>query len=857
MIYKFCVLITVCAAIFFRADIGHAVNESMDVVLVMDSSGSMKKTDPLSLRIPAAKLFISLLKERDRAGVISFSDKAYPIIHLTPANNAENKDPLFNAAEKITSDELYTNLHDELSKGFESLSQDNKTERARIIVLMSDGMMDVGDPDMDAELINTIRDELSVLLEESGVKVFTIAFTRQSDTLLLEKISKRTGGFYNLALKDKDFHLIFTSIFESLKSPEMLPISNNGFLVDGSVEEVTIVATKDEPDTFIKLNSPDGHAYSSTSKKNAIEWFVSNKFDMITVTEPVEGRWEILFSTGKNNKAYIITNLKLISNFNKLYSTFGEPMDVKIWLEKDGSPLIEQEILNKIELYIELTDPEGKTTRLKPFSTGDGTYARRIAPFTAGNYKMRIVAQGKTFQREKIFVFNIANSQESKEDVKAAWSKKKKLEQNSVKENPRVEENTAEMSWTSVLSKFALINLIVGSIIFVYIKRKNLNNINMSKLRKLKTSQLRKAPKEEETGKVEGPEEEDKNIADPGEENKEKEAGETGEAEQAKEVALETVEEPPADKLVSEDTGTDAQEQKEEDKQKNKIAERKQENESKHEVRLDDVEQGEDTSEADDMNEKAEIMPEENNEESAEPVIEAQEQSAEGKGKTEIEPEKHQEEDEKEIEAVPENEEDKEEAVAASVEDNQEPAKTRTENPETTEEKQENDEDGVLSQDALDSILAGAQDTETAEEEPVEAQAADETGEEINVDEMWAEAFKEAEGSKTDAGENKAEQEAPQKASEKMVEKPETEPKEQEEIQTADETDEEMKVDEMWAEAFKEAEAEQAIPQASHDEIKRGSEVAPGAQHQKDKKAVKPVPDNALENNGEDYNDKN
>jgi hypothetical protein len=627
----------------------------------------------------------------------------------------------------------------------------------------------------------------------------------------------------------------------------MLPISNNGFLVDGSVEEVTIVATKNEPDTIIKLNSPDGHAYSSTSSKNAIKWFVSNKFDMITVTEPAEGRWEILFSTGKNNKAYIITNLKLMSNFNKLYSTFGEPMDVKIWLEKDGSPLTEQEILNKIELYIELTDPEGKTTRLKPFSTGDGTYARRVAPFTPGNYKMKIVAQGKTFQREKVFVFNIANSQESKEDVKAALYKKKKLEQLAVKEKPRVEEKTAEMSWTGVLIKFALINLIVGSIILVYIKRKNLKNINMSKLHKLKASQLRKTPKEEGTEKAERPEEEDKNIATPLEEHREQEAGETGETEQDKEAAVETSAEPPDEKPVSEDTGTD--------EQVSKLAERKQENATKHEVRLDDIDQGEDISTADDINDKTEIMPEENKEESAEPAIETMEESAESNSKTEIETEKHQEEEKTEIEAVPENEEGKEEAVAASVKDNQDPAKTGTENQETTDEKQEDNEDEILSQEALNSLLAGAKKAETAEEVPVQAQAADETNEQLNVDEMWAEAFKEAEGSTADAGENNTEQEVMQQASEKMIEKPETEPKEQKEAQTADKTDEEVNVDEMWAEAFKEAAAEQAIPQASPDEIKSGSEVAPGAQQQKDKKAVEPVPDIALENNGEGDND--
>jgi len=54
----------------------------IDVILVMDSSGSMKKTDPMTLRIPAARLFLSLLGKHDRAGVVSFSDKGYPLMQL-------------------------------------------------------------------------------------------------------------------------------------------------------------------------------------------------------------------------------------------------------------------------------------------------------------------------------------------------------------------------------------------------------------------------------------------------------------------------------------------------------------------------------------------------------------------------------------------------------------------------------------------------------------------------------------------------------------------------------------------------------------------------------------------------------
>ena len=67
---------------------------SVDVVLVMDSSGSMIKTDSGFLRIPAAKLFISLLDSDDRAAVLSFSENGYQIAGLTPVNSDKNKSGL-------------------------------------------------------------------------------------------------------------------------------------------------------------------------------------------------------------------------------------------------------------------------------------------------------------------------------------------------------------------------------------------------------------------------------------------------------------------------------------------------------------------------------------------------------------------------------------------------------------------------------------------------------------------------------------------------------------------------------------------------------------------------------------------
>lgn len=473
----FFIIVALLCVAFTSGDVYSKDNESMDVVLAMDSSGSMKKTDPMSLRIPAAKLFISLLDKNDRVSVVSFSDTSYPIINLTSVDSEINKDLLFNAADKISSAGLFTNLYDALNGGLGILSEGEKNGRSKIIVLMSDGVMDTGDADKDLQLVDKIKNEMGADLEKRGVKVYAIAFTEQSDRLLLEKISKRTGGFYNLALSDKDFHLIFTSIFESLKSPEMAPMSDNGFLIDGSIEEVTIVATKGSPQTQIRLNSPDGRSYSNKEKSTGIGWFVSDNFDMITIKNPAEGRWEILFSTGDNNKAYIITNLKLQTNFDQLYSTFGDPLDIKIWLEKDGIAIKEPELLEKFDIYIELTGPDGKVLKLKPFNKGEGIFTRNIAPFTAGNYKLRIVARGNTFEREKAFVFNIADVKESKEDILAKREKEKKagIKAGHIPVEADIRKN---VSWKKVAIQFISINLAMGIIALLYFKRKSIKGIN-------------------------------------------------------------------------------------------------------------------------------------------------------------------------------------------------------------------------------------------------------------------------------------------------------------------------------------------------------------------------------------------
>ena len=152
----------------------------VDAVLVMDSSGSMAKNDPRKLRVPAARMFMSLLGGEDRIGLISFSDNGYPVLHLTtPATDTNAR--ILASADKVSSKGVYTNLYAALSKGIEMLEREGKDGQEKMLVLMSDGRMDVGNSDEDWTLTQKLQGELLQAARDKGIKLYTIAFTESSD----------------------------------------------------------------------------------------------------------------------------------------------------------------------------------------------------------------------------------------------------------------------------------------------------------------------------------------------------------------------------------------------------------------------------------------------------------------------------------------------------------------------------------------------------------------------------------------------------------------------------------------------------------------------------------------------------
>lgn len=377
----------------------------LDSVLMLDSSGSMKFTDPNELRKPAAKLFIQLLGKQDRTSVVSFSSQAWPITFLNQLENRQQLELALKATDKISHKGAYTNIHAALSKGLELLQNSQQLQREPIMILMSDGKIDVGNDAESAALREQIFNDLLPKLVKHNIKVYSIAFTEASDQQLMQQIADITNGRYALAASDDVLHKVFSKIFEQTKQPNMLPLHENRFVVDQSISEVTIIANKVNQKSAIELKSPDGTNYSASQHSANINWFVSSSFDMITVQKPQVGEWAILFSDD-DNRAYIVTDIKLRTQFELNRQSPQPELVLRAWFEQGQQTEAHQMLLKNMQVSLEIEHPDGHIETLPVNELNEaGEFIVHFQPGMNGFYGATMIATSKTFQRQQTFSF--------------------------------------------------------------------------------------------------------------------------------------------------------------------------------------------------------------------------------------------------------------------------------------------------------------------------------------------------------------------------------------------------------------------------------------------------------------------
>jgi Mg-chelatase subunit ChlD len=167
--------------------IGREANRPLNVVLLLDSSGSMERADRVSTIREALKVLGNQMMPQDRVSVVSFARTARLWIDGLPGDQASN------LADRVgeLAPEGGTHLEEALRVGYETARKHFSPEGVNRVVLLTDGAANLGELRAEAlrEMVESNR--------KRGVALdcFGVGFDGYQDDLL-EALSRNGDGRY-------------------------------------------------------------------------------------------------------------------------------------------------------------------------------------------------------------------------------------------------------------------------------------------------------------------------------------------------------------------------------------------------------------------------------------------------------------------------------------------------------------------------------------------------------------------------------------------------------------------------------------------------------------------------------------
>jgi len=413
---QFYLLVLMCFVIFSDPSDIFAKSKATDLRILIDVSGSMKENDPQNLRAPSVRMLIGLIPNGTKAGIWTFG-KYVNMQVKHGLVNTQWKKLARKEATKIHSRGLYTNIEDVIKKStYDWRKPDPNTNRH--LILLTDGVVDISkNPDVNLKSKHKIIDYYLPRLKRAGVKVHTISLSQHADHDLLKLLSVTTDGWYELIEDPTKLHRVFLRLFEKSTSANALPLENNTFNVDKSIKDMTVLSFN-SGNTVTKLITPSKKVIIQKNKSKSISWFHEDGYDLITITKPEAGAWQLDASVDKDNRVLVVTNLTLSIDDIPNNVLLNQRIIIKAALQQKGKNIHNKSFLELVKVKVvkkSLNDPEMTTVlydngeRLDS-KANDGVFNNTIrSPLRAGVFELIVSAKGPTFERQRQFIVNVFN----------------------------------------------------------------------------------------------------------------------------------------------------------------------------------------------------------------------------------------------------------------------------------------------------------------------------------------------------------------------------------------------------------------------------------------------------------------
>ena len=398
-----------------------------DIVLIIDSSGSMEYNDSEDLRKSAANLFIGLaasdVQTDVQIGVVDFDSSAVTLAPLTLVHTT-GQEQLETAVKRINSSGG-TDIADGLQEGFAVLSASSAPNVRKAAVLLTDGE--------DSSYTDQIVSNYAV----KGWSIYTIGLGSSVNEVKLKNIAAATpeGEYYQVDLNriQEIYNKILAKVTRKSVFASLTGYINQGqeftqnIPVDRDVRQVNFSASWTGSTIEMVLVDPSGAAITpDIAATLGIGYQVAPTFVIYTIDNPMAGEWGMRIKgtdippEGEPYSLVVTGDSDFVTNFLAFEASYTIGDTIRIGIrasEKTGDishPVLDATIL------AEVVRPDGGIETLNLFddgihndnAAGDGIYASNYTNIDLlGSYLVRASVQNGFSRKieQQIIVGNIDN----------------------------------------------------------------------------------------------------------------------------------------------------------------------------------------------------------------------------------------------------------------------------------------------------------------------------------------------------------------------------------------------------------------------------------------------------------------
>lgn len=429
----------------------HKEIKPIDLVIVMDKSGSMNFSDPKRMTSAAVNMLVNMMPaEESRVGIIAFNNQPQVLTtvsgtdSLIPLKSISNVDSIKNEVSNVKY-QGGTGIGNALKAATDLLSKESDNNHQKVILLFTDGLNDFGSDEESLALCEDNEANAVLWAKNNGCPVYCFGYDYKLSNGMssmgsngeglskLTNISNITGGntvrIDNINTVQEEFIKMLADMCD-LIYVDVATVPGDGnqhrvqFEVNPSVIEADIrigsVTENAISNGSIKLYDPSGTEVALRNEAN-VRFDIDSLAASIKVIRPATGKWTLVLEgiVGDDIKIGLLqhyridvdASLELPAGNSSGVAFTNDEISVNAWLVEDGEKITDSNLYDTITKASAICIPRAHPDNIQKISlTRDGLgFTGKFVIEEECVYDVTVKIESGSFYREKTLTIKSSN----------------------------------------------------------------------------------------------------------------------------------------------------------------------------------------------------------------------------------------------------------------------------------------------------------------------------------------------------------------------------------------------------------------------------------------------------------------